>query len=126
MALDLVDGTEQEVPRVRREQVLRLALAARNVVDLEAELHGKAASLRLEHGVHVDVEVVDAAVDVVGLHPELPGLPEVVDVLGEADLVHAALGRDLDEALGGLDRVVDLRRRRLRGGGGACGSRRSR
>ena len=107
MTLDVVDGTEQEVPRVRREQILRLALAARNVVDLEAKLHGKAASLRLEHGVDVDVEIVDAPVDVVGLHPELPRLPEVIDVLGEADLVHPTLGRHLDEALGGVGRVVD-------------------
>src|SRR5262249_25865559 len=30
------------------------------------------------------------------------------DVLGEADLVDPALGRDLHEALGGLRRVVDL------------------
>src|SRR5215203_1408719 len=108
MALNLVHGAEQEVPGVRREHVLRLALAARDVVDLQAELDRKAAPFRLEHGVDVGIEIVDTAVGVIGLLPELPGLPEVVDVLGETDLVHAALGGHRDEALGRFDGVIDL------------------
>src|SRR5581483_6144322 len=62
---------------------------------------------RLEDGVAVEVEVVDAPVGLVRQVPELPRLPEVVDVLGEADLVDAARRCGLDEALDRLDRVHD-------------------
>ena len=68
-----------------------------DVVDLEPELDGQPRTLGLEHGVAVDVEVVDAPLGQVRNVPDLGGLPEVVDVLGEADLVDAARQRRLDE-----------------------------
>ena len=82
-----------------------------DVVDLEAELDRQAALFSVEHGVAVSVEVVDAALRLVRQVPDLEGLPEVVDVLGEADLVDSALGGGLEEALDGFQRVLDLLRR---------------
>ena len=77
------------------------------MVDLEAQLDRVAAPLGLDDGVHVGLEVVAAAVELVRQRPERPRLLEVVDVLGESDLVDPALGRRFDVALDGLDRVVD-------------------
>src|ERR1700722_17697685 len=48
-----------------------------------------------------------AALDVVRPRPERLRLLEVVHVLGEADLVHAALPRTLDERFHGAHGVVD-------------------
>jgi hypothetical protein len=70
-------------------------------------LIGWPAPLRLEHCADVRLDVVDAALEVVRHRPQVTCLLEVVDVLGEADLVDSALRRDSDEALDGLDRVVD-------------------
>ena len=81
--------------------------AAADVVDLQPELHRHPLPLRLEHGIDVRVEVVDAPLGLVLERPDRPGLPEVVDVLGEPDLVDAARGGRLDEPLDRLDRVRD-------------------
>ncbi len=54
-------------------------------------------------GLAVHVEVVDAALDVVGEEPDVARLLEVVDVLREADLVDAALARPPDERLDSVD-----------------------
>ena len=83
---------EQEVPGIRLEQLRESMLPVADVVDLEPELDGQAAAPRLEHGVAVLVEVVNATLEVIGQLPDLSSLPEVVDVLGEADLVDAACG----------------------------------
>jgi hypothetical protein len=77
------------------------------VVNLEPELDGVAPALGLDDGLHVRFDVVHAALELVRDRPQLAGLLEVVDVLGEPDLVDAALGGSLDVALDGLDRVVD-------------------
>ena len=58
-----------------------------DVVDLEPELDREPLPLRLDNRVDVVVEVVDAALGLVRERPQRPGLTEVVDVLGEADLV---------------------------------------
>src|SRR5437879_112481 len=73
-----------------------------DVIALEAELHRQALPLGLEDRIAVRGQVVDAALDVVRQCPQLARLAEVVDVLGEADLVHTARGRSLDEPLDGL------------------------
>src|SRR5262249_56562299 len=78
-----------------------------NPVDLDAELDREPQPLRFEHRVAVPVEVVATALDLVRNGPELASLAEVVDVLGKADLVDAALPRDLDEALHGRHAEVD-------------------
>src|SRR6266446_2883948 len=97
--VDVVDRTEQIVPRVRSEDVRKLGLAAGDVVDLETELDRELSFLRLGDRAHVAVEVVDATLEHVLLVPELTGLLEVEDVLGKADL---------DEPFHRLDRMVDL------------------
>src|SRR5213078_4196566 len=81
-----------------------------DVVDLEPELHGQTLSLRVDDRVDVEVEVVDATLALVLLDPDLAGLAEVVDVLREADLVDAALGRRLQVRPHSCRRVVDLLR----------------
>ena len=86
---------------IRVEQLGESRLALADVVDLEAELHRQPRALRLEHGVAVVVEVVDAALRQVRHVPDLGGLPEVVDVLREADLVDAPSERRLDERADG-------------------------
>ena len=102
-----VDRAQDVVPRIRRERLRRLLLAAGLVVDLDPELHGMAAALRLDDGLHVRLDVVDAPLEVIGHRPERTRPFEVVDVLGEADLVHAPLRCSLDEALDRVDGVVD-------------------
>src|SRR4051794_6603073 len=104
---DVVDGAEQEIPGIRLEQRVRLLLAAALEVDLEPELDRQAAALGLEHRLDVRLDRVDAALDLVRDRPERTRLDEVVDVLGEADLVDAARGCGFDPALDGLDVVGD-------------------
>ena len=89
------------------EQVRGLALPPGNVVDLEAELDGQPALLCPGDRTHVAVEVPSAPIEHVLLIPEVTRLLEVVDVLGEADLVDAANNCRLDESLHRLDRMVD-------------------
>src|SRR5262249_1443080 len=55
-----------------------------------------------------EVEVVNAALELVLVDPDLPGLAEVVDVLGEPDLVDPPLGRGLEVRPERRRRVVDL------------------
>ena len=105
--VDEVDGAEQIVPRIGRENLRRLALAAGNVIDLEPELDRQPPLLRLDDRTDVAVEVVDAALEHRLLVPEVPRLLEVVHVLGEADLVDAAIRGRLDVSLHRRDRVVD-------------------
>ncbi len=59
------------------------------MVDLESELDRVAAALGLDYGIDVWLDVVAAVVELVRKRPERPRLLEVVDVLGEADLVDA-------------------------------------
>src|SRR5437764_1045352 len=105
--VDVVDRAEQIIPRIRREQVRSLALPPGNVVDLEAELDGQPALLCPGDRTYVAVEVPRAPIEHVLLIPEVTRLLEVVDVLGEADLVDAAYNCRLDESLHRLDRMVD-------------------
>src|SRR5215218_9575412 len=77
------------------------------MVDLDAELDWPAAPLCLDDRLDVWRDVVRAALDVVRHRPQVPRLLEVVDVLGEPDLVDPALGSSFDEALKGFDGVVD-------------------
>src|SRR5205823_6375143 len=74
----------------------------------EAELDRQALALCLDDGTAVLVEVVLAPLELVRPVPQLPRLREVVDVLGESDLVHAPLRGSLDEALDPGDREVEL------------------
>src|SRR5262249_13638971 len=95
-------------PGIRREQLREPLLLRPDVVDLERELHGQALPLRLEDRAAVLVEVEVAADGLVRKRPELARLAEVVDVLGEADLVDAALEIARDERLDRGDRVDEL------------------
>src|SRR5262249_2704756 len=95
------------VPGVSAEDLGHADGAAPNPVDLDAQLDREPQPPRLPHPVAVPVEVVATALDVVRNGPELASLAEVVDVLGKADLVDAALPRDLDEALHGRHAEVD-------------------
>src|SRR6266513_1669223 len=106
-AVDEVDRAEQIVPRIGREDVRGLTLAAGEVVDLEPELDREPSLLRIDDRAHIAVEVVDAALEHVRLVPEPAGLHEVVDMLGEADLVDPALGGRLDEYLHRFERMLD-------------------
>src|SRR2546430_10009528 len=106
-AVDEVDRAEQIVPRIGREDVRGLTLAAGEVVDLEPELDREPSLLRIDDRAHIAVEVVDAALEHVLLVPEPAGLHKVVDMLGEADLVDPALGGRLDEYLHRFERMVD-------------------
>ena len=108
----LVHRAEEQIPGIRREQCRELVLTRADVVDLEPELDRQPPTFRLEDGVAVRVEVVDAAFDVVGEEPDAACLPEVVDMLREADLVDASLARPLDERLDGVDGEIE----RLRAG----------
>src|SRR2546430_457931 len=116
-AVDEVDRAEQIVPRIGREDVRGLTLAAGEVVDLEPELDREPSLLRIDDRAHIAVEVVDAALEHVLLVSEPAGLHEVVDMLGEADLVDPALGGRLrPDPLGGrrgAGRVVDADHRRV-------------
>src|SRR6185437_388260 len=106
-AVDPVHRAEQVVPRVRLEERVELVLPPAGIVDLEPELDRQAAALRLHDRVDVGVKVVNAALGLVRQLPERTGLPEVVDVLREADLVHRVLGRGFDERLDRVGRVRD-------------------
>src|SRR6266511_2357152 len=90
-ALDVVHRAEQVIPRIGIEQLACLVLAARHVVDLQVRL-----------------EVVDATLGLIRHRPEGSCLPEVVDVLGEPDLVDAGLLRRLYERLDRPRVVRDL------------------
>src|SRR6266566_5632950 len=105
--VDEVDRAEQVVPRIGRDDVAEVGLRAREIIDLEAKLDWQAALLRLHHGPHVLVEIVDAALEHVLLFPKGSGLLEVVDVLGETDLIDATLSGGLDELLRCFHRVID-------------------
>src|SRR5204863_92013 len=70
-----------------------------DVVHLEPELHRQTALFRGQDRVDVLLDVIDAALHVIRHRPERTRLPEVVDVLGEADLVDVAGARSLDERL---------------------------
>src|SRR5581483_8234777 len=94
--------------RVRLEDLGKAPLPLTDEVDLDPELHRQPSLLGLEHGVAVGVEVVDAALALVRDLPQLAGLAEVVDVLGEADLVDSAPAGSLDERLDRGDLVCDL------------------
>src|SRR6266508_2563705 len=104
-ALDVVHRTEQVIPRIGLEELAGLVFAARYIVDLQSELHRQPPLAREDDGLHVRLEVVDAALGLIRHRPERPRLPEVVDVLGEPDLVDARLLRRLDERLD-RERVV--------------------
>src|SRR5919204_4600310 len=106
-AVDEVDRAQQVIERVPAEQLRHLGLVSRHVVDLEPELHGQPALLRGDDGPHVRVEVVHATLHLGRFRPELPRLCEVVDVLGEADLVDPAVAGSVHEPLDRLDGVVD-------------------
>src|SRR5262245_49230643 len=67
---DEVDGAEEKVPRIRREQGARLLLAAPLVVDLQPELHGQAAPLRLDDRPDVGLQVEDAPLRLVRDMPQ--------------------------------------------------------
>ena len=92
----------------------QLVLAAGCPVDLEAELHGEPAALALDDRVAVSVQVVPEPRPLVRVLHEAVELPEVVHVLGEADLVDPSLQRPVDVPLDGLDRVVDRLVRRAK------------
>jgi hypothetical protein len=87
-----VHRAEEEIPGVAGEELAEPHLPVAHVVDLEPELDRKALPLCVENRVAVRVEVVDAALCLVLERPELARLAEVVDVLGEAELVHPAVG----------------------------------
>src|SRR2546430_11239882 len=106
-AVDEVDRAEQIVPRIGREDVRDLTLAAGEVVHLEPELDREPSLLRIDDRAHIAVEVVDATLEHVLLVPEPAGLHEGVDMLGEADLVDPALGGRLDEYLHRFERMLD-------------------
>src|SRR5581483_894586 len=109
-----VHRAEQVVPRVRLQDLGELGLPRPDPVDLEPELDRQPLPLRLDDRRDVVVEVVDAALRLVRQRPESPRLPEVVDVLREAELVDAAAAAGLDVALdrghGVVDRLLVLRR----------------
>src|SRR5262249_14194021 len=102
-----VDRAVEVVPGVSAEDLGHAVGPPGNPVDFDAELDREPQPLRFEHRVAVPVEVVATALDLVRNGPELASLAEVVDVLGKADLVDAALPRDLDEALHGRHAEVD-------------------
>src|SRR5581483_2365357 len=108
LPVEPVDRPEQVVPRVRLEDLGKAPLPLTDEVDLDPELHRQPSLLGLEHGVAVGVEVVDAALALVRDLPQLARLAEVVDVLGEADLVDSAPAGGLDERLDRGDLVCDL------------------
>ena len=83
-------------------------LPVADVVDLEPELDGQPLPLGVEDRLDVEVEVVDAALALVVVDPDLCGLAEVVDVLGEADLVHPPRRGRLEVGRKRGRRVVDL------------------
>jgi len=107
-----VDGTEEEVERVAGQEFGHLAHAAGVVVDLEAEpdRDGRPGAGGGQDGVEVPVEIAggvggpvggglgpEAAVGV-GVHTagqEAVGLAEAEEVIGDADLLHAAGGGGL-------------------------------
>ncbi len=98
---------EQEVPRIGLEQLVQTRLPLADPVDLEAELHRETAPLRLEDRSAVGLEVVRTSIELVGQIPDLPCLLEVVDMLGEADLVDATSRRRCDESLDRGDGEVE-------------------
>src|SRR5439155_17177031 len=103
-----VHGSEQEVPRIRADELRQPVLAIADVVDLEPELHREVATLCLDDGFAVRLEVEDAALVEVGNVPHLERLAEVVDVLREPDLVDAPRRGLLDEALDSTGGERDL------------------
>src|SRR4051812_11277407 len=107
---DVVHGAEPVIPRVGVEQRAHLVLAARHVVDLEPELDRQPALLRRGDRLHVRLDRIHAALELVRHPPQRAGLAEVVDVLGEPDLVDALGGRRLAPALDGVDGVRDRAR----------------
>src|SRR5204862_321117 len=90
------------------EQCTRLVFTAGHVVDLEPELDRQAALPRLHDRVDVRLEVIDAALRLVGLRPERAQLREVVAVLRKADLVDSRRPRRVDERLDRPRVVRDL------------------
>ncbi len=93
-----MDGAEEVVPRILVEHGCELVLTIADPVDFHAELDRQPLPLRLDDRVDVRLKVVEAALALIGERPQRPRGGEVVDVLGEADLVHPTLDRDLDEA----------------------------
>lgn len=69
------------------------------MVDLEPELDGQPEPLGLQDDTDVCVEVERATLDVIRQKPDPAGLPEVVHMLREPDLVDTAEVRCLDEPL---------------------------
>ena len=78
-----------------------------DIVHLETELHGQTAPSCLEHRLAIRIQVAHAALDLVRNVPDLGRLTEVVDVLREAELVHAAPSCSLHEPFGCVDGVLD-------------------
>src|SRR5262249_30905295 len=103
-----VHGAEQQVERILRQGGGELVLPWADVVDLEPELDRQPPALGFDQCIDVHVEVVDATLELVRQRPHRPRLLEVVDVLGEPNLVDAASDCGLDEALHPGHGVVDL------------------
>ena len=98
-AVDPVHRAEQEVPGVAVDRVREPLLARADVVDLEPQLDGQTTPLRVEMTASQYRPGRGRSARTGTGASRLGGLPEVVDVLGEADLVDAARGRGLDVAL---------------------------
>src|SRR5439155_8880951 len=94
--------------RIRADELRQPVLAIADVVDLEPELHREVATLCLDDGFAVRLEVEDAALVEVGNVPQLERLAEVVDVLREPDLVDAPRRGLFDEALDSTGGECDL------------------
>src|SRR6266571_2832556 len=96
---DVVHGAEQVVPRIGRQELACVFLAARHVVHLEPELHRQPTPARGHDRLDVRLDVVHATLRHVRHAPQRPQLLEVVAVLREPDLVHAGSARRLDERI---------------------------
>src|SRR5512132_2303890 len=65
VTVDEVDRAGQVIPRIRSEEVARLLLTARNVVDLEAELYGQSLTFRLDDCVDIRFDRMQGALELV-------------------------------------------------------------
>ena len=110
LSVDDVHRADQVVPWIRLECLRELLFPPLEPVDLERELHRQAPALRFDHSVDVGLEIVSHAVSLVWMRDEALELAEVVEVLGEADLVDAMRsGRvdiSLDRGCSVLDRAL--------------------
>ena len=107
LTVDDVHGPDQVVPGIGLERFGELRLPPVEPVDFEGELHREALALGLDDRVDIGLEVVSHAISLVRMGDQALELAEVVEVLGEADLVDTLRGGGIDVRLDGGRRVLD-------------------